>query len=188
MFFLLHTITLLSFFFKHLVSTYRDFFMPWTSTKEQCYNYKVEISLGKFGVLHLFMSIRGDVCQKIWWVNWLVCGCFQFRQLVEMWGWQIQSRCLIHKNLTNFLSCNVLYMCMFSIKQFNSMFCWTNQSFKIFFVHICTQEWIKHFYFLHFNMRFCACAYWVWPLKIVSILPKHGNIFIHTLPQIGEYN
>jgi hypothetical protein len=67
-------------------------------------------------------------------------------------------------------------------------FCWTNQSFNIFFVHICTREWIKHFDFFHFNMGFCACTYWVWPLKIVSILPKCGNISIHTLPKIGEYN
>jgi hypothetical protein len=57
--------TTLFFFFKHFVSTYRDFFIPWTSTKEQWYNYKVEISLGKFGVLHLFMSTSEGMCAKI---------------------------------------------------------------------------------------------------------------------------
>ncbi len=47
---------------------------------------------------------------------------------------QTQSGYLIHKSFTNFLSCNLLCLCMFNISKFNSMFQRPNQSF---FFNVC---------------------------------------------------
>lgn len=71
------------------------------------------------------------------------------------------------------------YVCMFNIRQSNSIFHWEKWKFLYVFVNICTKRSIKYFDFAFWH-EICAQSHCVWPLKSISIPPKCGLIIIIT--------
>jgi hypothetical protein len=126
-------------------------------------------------------------------VNLLDCGG---QKTIEHNGQSCtQSASLSHKGLTHFLNCNILCMCMFNIKQLNSMFRWANQStLMCLCIFVLKDE--STLWFLYFDMWFVHDPIWfgLWILSqdfqsveiffIFNWIIKNPCLFI---PQIDIY-